>query len=270
MPSVLGFLLTGSRGKGFATEQSDYDCAVIVTDDAYTAFSERMCDLPAVIDASVFTLGSFDRHAAWGSELAWDRYNWAHLRALVDKTGGKIQGIIDEKGRIPGAEVRSYISGQLDHYINQVYRSIKCLRDGNAAGYRLEAADSILPLMNLLFAVHDGRLRPYYKYLEWELDESPLTQFPWSGVELLEMIGAILADGSYLDQQAIFIKVEAALSATGYLNVLESWGDKLWFRDYDHEPDDLSQDATGRNGSTARRCYEVQDNSLFWKGDKEQ
>jgi hypothetical protein len=60
---------------------------------------------------------------------------------------------------------REFVRGHLDGYINQVYRSLKCYRDGRAAGARLEAADSVRPMLDVMFGLH-GRLRPYCKYLE--------------------------------------------------------------------------------------------------------
>lgn len=125
-----------------------------------------------------------------------------------------------------------FIESELDRYINQVYRSIKCLRDGNEIGYRLEAADSVGPLLDVIFAVHDRRLRPYYKYLEWELTEFPLCKFPWAAGELLETLRAILAAGSYQAQQQIFREVERVLCGEGYGEVFDGWGGELWVRGY--------------------------------------
>ena len=231
-PNVLGFVLGGSRGKGFATEHSDYDCAMVVRDEAFELYLARMRGLPPSLDVGVYTLQQFAEHAAWGGASAWDRYNWAHLRAQVDKTGGEIQTLIDEKGKIPADVVCEFIGSELDRYINQVYRSIKCLRDGNEIGYRFEAADSVRPLLDVIFAVHDRRLRPYYKYLEWELTEFPLHKFPWAAGELLEMLRAILATGSYQAQQQIFREVERVLRGEGCGEVFDGWGGELWVRDY--------------------------------------
>lgn len=226
-PNVLGFVLCGSRGKGFATEYSDYDCVMIVEDKARGDLFVRMSDLPSFFAVGVYTLHQFAEHAAWDGPEAWDRYNWAHLRAQVDKTGGRIQAIIDEKGKIPVGKVRDFIERELDHYINQVYRSIKCFREGNGVGYRFEAADSIRPLLDVLFAIHDRRLRPYYKYLEWELTEFPLHKFPWTAGELLEMLTAILATGSYQAQQQVLSGVERVFRGEGYSEVFDAWGEDL-------------------------------------------
>ncbi|MEW6731724.1 MAG: hypothetical protein AB1489_10385 [Acidobacteriota bacterium] len=233
--NVLGFVLCGSRGKGFPTDHSDYDCAMIVTNETCEMYVAQMRELASFVDVSVYTLQGFAEHAAWNSELVWDRYNWAHLRAQVDKTDGKIQAIIDEKGKVPTDIVTKFVRDELDHYINQVYRSIKCFRDGNTIGHHFEAADSIKPLLDVIFAIHDRRLRPYYKYLEWELREFPLYKFLWTANQLLEMIQTILTNGSYTTQQDIFEEVERVLRADGYSEVFDSWGESLWIRDYTAE-----------------------------------
>ncbi|MEZ5425914.1 MAG: nucleotidyltransferase domain-containing protein [Pyrinomonadaceae bacterium] len=225
--NVLGFVLVGSRGKGLVGEHSDYDCVLIVRDDFSEHFISLMSKLPPSFEVVVFTIDEFEKHADWNSKTVWDRYNWTHLRAQIDKTGGKIQSMIDEKGKIPSAELERFIKGKADHYINQVYRSIKCFRDNNLVGHHFEAVDSIQPLFDVLFAVHNGRLRPYFKYLEWELKENSLNKFPVPADDLLNAIRKIFADGCYQSQQKLFIELEKLLRAEGYGEVFDSWGDKL-------------------------------------------
>ena len=125
-----------------------------------------------------------------------------------------------------------FILRSSDHYINQVYRSIKCLRDGDNIGHRLEGADSILPLLHVVFALHDGRLRPYYKYLRWELTKFPLKRLPWSADQFLAMLLEILTTGSSSSQQTIFKWIDQTLRNEGFGEILNSWGDDLWVADY--------------------------------------
>ncbi len=40
---------------------------------------------------------------------------------------------------------------------------------GNIIASRLEASEQIGALLNALFAI-EGKVKPYYKYLEWELN----------------------------------------------------------------------------------------------------
>ncbi len=157
-PAVLALFVTGSRAVGFENEHSDYDCALVVVDAALVAFERRYEGCDPEIEVEIFTLESFREHAAWGSDLAWDRYSWAHAVAEPDKSGGHIQQIADEKGRVPVEHVDALINQSLDWYINQVYRSLKCLRAGDPVGYRLEASESIRPMLQALFCLHDRRV----------------------------------------------------------------------------------------------------------------
>jgi hypothetical protein len=73
--------------------------------------------------------------------------------------------MVDEKGRIPKDKIHDYVSSKLDAYINYVYRSLKCFRDGNIIGARLKASKSIHFFLNVIFGL-EGKITPHYKYLE--------------------------------------------------------------------------------------------------------
>ena len=84
--SILGLILVGSRGKGFENEHSDTDAILIAADGAAAkALQRKYADAPG-IDLMIFTLAQFEAYAAWGSPMAWDRYNFAHVKLLADKT----------------------------------------------------------------------------------------------------------------------------------------------------------------------------------------
>ncbi|CAN5880890.1 hypothetical protein BH11PSE1_BH11PSE1_27430 [soil metagenome] len=143
---VLAFWLTGSRGKGRETPASDYDCVLIVRDEAFQAWRTAHAGRGrARTDCTVMTLEGLRAHAVWGGPDAWDRYSYAHVRVLVDRSGGLCQRIIDEKACVPTSEVAGFIDRSLDHYLNQTYRALKCLRDGLPLAARLEAAEGIAP-----------------------------------------------------------------------------------------------------------------------------
>ncbi len=155
----------------------------------------------------------------------------AHLKAQIDKTGN-IQPLIDEKGKFPLRYQREFINNSLDCYINQVYRSIKCFRDRNLLASKLEAAESINPLLHCIFALH-GRLCPYYKYLKWELDKYPLKMIPWNGKELMERISLILNKGDIIAQQEVLKMSERLFRKKGYNKVFDSWeGKDKWAMNY--------------------------------------
>jgi hypothetical protein len=225
-PHILAFWLDGSRGKGIITSHSDYDCTMIVADNVLQEYRAKYENLGNPdVELRVFTFDEFKKYAAWGGPEAWDRYNFAYLKALMDKTG-EAQKLIEEKATIPPAEVSKFIHRSLDHYINQVYRSLKCSRDGQFVGARLEAAEAINPLLDAIFALN-GRLRPYPKYLEWELVKCPLSKWGVDKDEFLKLLLEILTSGSPRDQQNLLSRVEIVFRAEGYGSVFDAWGDNL-------------------------------------------
>ncbi len=179
----------------------------------------------------IFSFSGFAEHAVVGSPFEWNRYNFAHLKALVDKNG-EIQKLIDEKGRIPKERVRIYVSSKLNAYINSVYRSLKCLRDNNAIGARLDAADSVRFFLNVIFGL-EGRITPYYKYLEWELQEYPLKKFGTNPKELVSLLLRILEDADVKMQNRLFELTEMACRRETYGRVFNDWGTDLdWIKAY--------------------------------------
>jgi hypothetical protein len=232
--NVLAFWLDGSKGKGILEHaESDYDCTMIVKDEVVAEYKERYEKIgnPA-FEIGVMTLDEFKNFAAWGSEMTWHRYNYAWLKEpLVDKIG-QIPTIFKEKGGIPEDKKKKFISEELDAYINQVYRSLKCFRDGQIIGARLEASESIMPLIKTIFAIH-GRLRPYYKYYEWELKNHPLNKLSISGDEFTKQILVILDSADVKTQQKLSGEVEDITRKEGYGEVWESWGNKIvWMKDF--------------------------------------
>jgi hypothetical protein len=221
-PSILGLWVGGSRGKGAVTEHSDYDCDIVVDDAVADAYRARHGGDHQGFNLGVFSLSEFRTYAAIGSDREWDRYNFTHLRATIDKLDGEIQRLIDDKGSLPEATARERRPPTLDAYLNSLYRSLKNHRDGRPRAARLDAAESIPFLLTLLFML-DGRLRPYNKYLEWELTHWPLPDLPWSKDELLRLLD-VAATGDPPAQRAIFAGVRGRVSGDpALIGVLTSW-----------------------------------------------
>ena len=232
-PDIIGVALCGSRGKNARTRHSDYDVLVFVKDGLTGRYEQRFLDHPADFEVSFVTLDWFRNYAAIGSAYEWDRYNWTHLIAPLDKTGGELQQLIDQKGIFTQQEARIVIERFLDAYLNQVYRSIKCLRDGNQLGFRLEANDSISPLLAVLFALHNGRIRPYYKYLEWELTNWPLELLSINSTRLLASLQQILSCADCSAQQLLLGEVQRLGRAAGFGAILDAWeGKDEWARTF--------------------------------------
>jgi hypothetical protein len=224
-PNVIGLFLGGSRGKGIASAHSDYDVYLIVgkkVGEYRRKFPLRHGDDPEII---VLSLAELRRHAAVGTESEWNRYNFAHVTVEFDKTGGEIQELVDEKGSLPADAARSIAAEALDGYINQYYRAAKARRDGNELAVRLDAAESVPWVLTLLFALHE-RVRPFNKYLRWELEQHPLPGPEWSAARLLPLLGAVIA-GDPAAQRTLFRDVEQLARERGHGDVLDAWGGDL-------------------------------------------
>jgi hypothetical protein len=228
---VLAMWLSGSRGKGRATTRSDYDLVIVVTEELLATARVRWgCHADRATDCTVMSWAQFEADAAWGAPDAWNRYSYARVRALVDRTG-RAQALIDAKGRVPPGEVRAFVDANLDRYLNQTYRALKCHRDGLLAAARLEAADAVTPLLDALFALDDGRLRPYYKFLEWELELEPLQHAPFDAPELVSRCLAILAQADPADLRAMLVAVDGTFRSNGHGAVFDGWGEDLcWMK----------------------------------------
>jgi hypothetical protein len=128
-----------------------------------------------------------------------------------------------------------FIAGSLDGYINFLYRSLKCIRGGDIEAARLEAAVSIPLFLDVIFAIHNGRLRPYYKYHKWELESFPLAKFPMTAEEIVNNLMKILDNADYKAQQKFLKTTEATLREEGFGKVFKSWGDDfLWMKSFKH------------------------------------
>jgi len=230
--NIIGFFLIGSRGKSFENEHSDYDPIIIVKDDLVKILKDEfMKQKSEDIDLNVMSLSEFKDYAKWGSTFAWDRYAFLHVKAIVDKTG-EVQKLIEEKGLIPESERHNFIADSLDGYINQVFRSIKCIRNNNILGARLEASVSIPCLLDLVFAL-ENRPKPFSGYLEKELKVYPLKKLPWPTDEFLQKILFILSTADIKTQQEFLKKIEILLRAEGFGKVFDEWkGKDKWAMTY--------------------------------------
>ena len=232
-PDIIGFILTGSRGKGFQNEHSDYDAIVITKDESIEAirakYNEQKKD---GMDLTVRSLSEFKASASWESPDAWNRYDHAHMQLLVDKTDGEIEALIEEKGKIPDDKLNLFIEQSIDAYMNGVYRSVKCIRNHNPLGAHLEASNSILDLLTLIFAL-EGRHRPFLGYVQKELDKYPLKKLPWSASDFVEKIKKVLESADLETQQELLKGLEKISRDMGYGHIFDAWeGKDKWTMDF--------------------------------------
>ena len=103
-------------------------------------------------------------------------------------------------------------------------------RDGRPLEARLDAAESVPWLLDVVFAMA-GRVRPYNKYLPWELERHPVPG--WPAGALLPLVERILTGEPAAVREA-FSHVEAACRAhdaarghTRTSDLLAGWGAEL-------------------------------------------
>jgi predicted nucleotidyltransferase len=112
------------------------------------------------------------------------------------------------------------------------YCYAQVLRDGRRLDSRLDAAESVHWWLDVVFTL-EGRVRPYNKYLAWELRAHPLTVPEWSAERLLPQVEVVL-DGDADAVRAAYLVVERECRAWDERHgghdlheLIESWGDEL-------------------------------------------
>jgi hypothetical protein len=218
-PDVVGLVLKGSQAhEGMVTRYSDHDLYVILADGATTDLTRFTGHRTLELDLVIISLAEF--RAVSGFE----RYALARATVVLDRLGGRIAQILAGKARLDADEAFRSSAEWLDAYANSLYRSVKNDRDGHALAARLDAADSVRFLLELLFAL-DRRPRPYNKYLTWELARYPLPG--WDTDKLLNAVDCIARTGDVRLQRRLFARVEAAARQAGHSEVLDAWGEDL-------------------------------------------
>ncbi|WP_406486640.1 hypothetical protein [Streptomyces phaeochromogenes] len=219
--AVVGLVLKGSRAhEGMTTEYSDHDLYVVLADGATTALTRFAGHRTPELDLVILSLDEFRAVGMPGFE----RYALARARIVLDRLDGGIAQILAGKARFDADDAFREAGEWLDAYANSLYRSVKNDRDGHALAARLDAADSIRFLLELLFAL-DRRPRPYNKYLEWELARFPLPG--WDTGMLLDALDRISGMGDVSTQRRLFTQVEAVARRAGHGAVLDAWGEDL-------------------------------------------
>jgi hypothetical protein len=228
---VVGLVLTGSRGRDqFVRPDSDWDVRLVVRDESLAACEERF-DTPhgSPVEVAVFTVSQFEQVVGeLGSPNEWDRYSYVHADVVVDKLKGRIAELVAEKGILPPGAASELARAALDGYINAYYRSAKNARDGLDVESRLDAAESISPFLTALFAMYE-RVRPFNKFLRWELETFPLGDRLWTADGVLPRLEVIVSRGAASDQQSLFRDTEGFARARGLADVVDGWEPDLAF-----------------------------------------
>lgn len=223
--NIIGLFLGGSRGKEFEHENSDYDIWFILKDNNLKLLKDLKKEKTPGVDTIVLPLTKFIDYAKWQSDTHWDRYNFTHVKAIIDKTNN-IQKLINQKGTFPKDKKAEYINDQLEPYINSFYRSIKSFARKDEIGIRFEAANSLPHLLNALFALHN-RTAPFASYLTRELKHYPLEKLPLTIKKLEQTLLEILNTGNLKTQQELFKKVKDLFKKENYSKAFDNWEETL-------------------------------------------
>ena len=215
---IVGMYLFGSRGRGFMVdERSDWDVCVVLADRAARDAFDR--EFPYAHGARV-EISSATLHELRADSSEHSRYAAAHARVVMDKTGGELTRVVAGLESLSSGKRDAVVRAALDAYINQTYRSLRY-------GTRLDAAEAIPHALRTIFALA-GRVRPYNKYLEWELRQHPLDG--WNGEDLLSLLDRVLT-GEPAALHELFGLIEPAARSEGFGDVIDGWEPDLeWLR----------------------------------------
>ena len=215
---VIGLYVFGSRGRDFMVDdRSDWDtCVVLATAEARDAFAKEFpFGHGATVEVVATTLDTLRSIA----EEHW-RYAAAHADVVLDTTDGELARVVAELESLPRDTRDSVVREALDGYINQTYRSLRY-------GTRLDAVEAVPYALRTIFALSD-RVRPYNKYLEWELRHHPLKG--WDADVLLPLLDRVLT-GEPAAQHELFNRIEPAALSEGFGDVVDGWEpDVEWLR----------------------------------------
>ena len=215
---IVGLYVFGSRGRDvMVDERSDWDvCVVLVGGDARDEF-ER--EFPSAHGARVEIVSATLEQLS-GSTSEHARYASAHAQVVVDKTDGELTRVVADQELLPNGTRDAVVREALDGYINQAYRALRY-------GTRLDAVEAIPYALRTIFAL-SNRVRPYNKYLEWELRHHPLEG--WTADELLPLLDRLLT-GEPKALHELFNRLEEPARREGFGDVIDGWEpDVEWLR----------------------------------------
>ncbi len=226
---LLGIVLSGSAARDRATERSDLDVVVVLADEAAAS---RRTENSAEVDEIVDSWSELVTIAPFGTEHWWYRWSYAWAPVLLDRTGGELAAAVRRQATLSPEEADAVLieHDRLDGWVNFAYRALKSDRDGRPLEARLDAAESVPWLLDVVFAIA-GRVRPYNKYLPWELRRHPLDG--WPADDLLDLVQRTL-DGDVDALRATFPRVRAACAAhdatrghSRTSDMIDGWADQL-------------------------------------------
>jgi predicted nucleotidyltransferase len=227
-PGVVGVVVFGSRAAGpFATATSDVDCFVVLSDDAIDP-DRWHTNHGDPVEIWAISLAVFRDHALPGSQTEWNRPAFLRARVDLDRLEGEIGRIVERKRRLTAEEAAALTRTAFDDYLNSLYRALRNLEGGRTLEGRLDAVESVAPLLTAAFAF-EGRVRPFNKWLRFELAAEPLAEPELAG--LATIADVIVASPTPDRLRDAFRRMEAVARRRGYADVVDGWEpDVAWLR----------------------------------------
>lgn len=217
---IIGIILAGGRGKGAFSENSDYDVILVTTDEGFESVKK---DYPKTeyIDSLPHAISEFREHAKTGTRTQYDKYTFTHNTAILDKNG-EIQKLVDEKGTLESDKVQKIAHDALGGYLNSLHRSLKNLRDGNVLAGHLDATETIPRILTFIFAI-EKRVRPFNKFLVWELENHPLTKLPISASDFIAKIKIVAQNADFETQKELLEIMRKLAMENGHTDEITDW-----------------------------------------------
>lgn len=216
-PGSIGLILHGSRAAGVHGRDSDYDLVRVVTDASLEARNELRERRPG--PPPVDLVYSSPARLRARAETT-DGYTPMFVTAeVVADTEGQVAALVEAIVANAGARAWNDLDELYDGYLNCFFRSLKAWRRGDELGGRLQAADSCLYLLRLLFAA-ERQQAPFHDQLAAPLRELERVQ-GWEEGCLADALARVLATGDPTLQQELELRVEALFDARG---IAHQWG----------------------------------------------
>lgn len=232
---VVGLILAGSTAKKLQNKDSDLDVYIIlknsISEDEITKFKNVIHKkyLGKNLDISnqaVQSLQEFNNYGVVGTKYAWDRYNLTHTELLFDKTNGVLNKALKSKEVLTNNEADILISSHLGAYINLTYRSLQSFKAGKEALAKLDQAEAGMYMLTLLFAFQQ-RVRPFNKYLRWELEQYPLGLQDIDNQQLYALILSSTIGNDHTHQIKMYKIIEKLARNKGRSDIFDAWNKKL-------------------------------------------
>jgi hypothetical protein len=220
---VLGVALTGSQARaGMATELSDTDLIVFATDD-----SELNLPNLAGVDLAIYRATSATNPVLPSDDFdAWyNRAAFLHARAVSEREPGRVDAWIVGQSTLTESESAHVVAHHLDGYLNLAIRALKSQRDNRTCAAALDSVEAISWGLTTIFAL-ERRVRPFNKYLWWELENYPFAAYELQAEPLLSVVRSVV-EGEVLKHRDLLAQIAPVVERAGFATILSDWGDDM-------------------------------------------